>query len=158
MNSLLWIVAALGVVCIVLAALYLVVRLRNNALAADLRVTRNQKNNLMRENVHLQDDLDKSRAQCDVTAQAFTELDSLHQKVVAARDILSRECRKSEDAIAYYVGELQQCQIERDKWSKLYNELLTTYHAAQGDAHATVPLQEVAPASVKRTRKKAGQG
>ena len=75
--------------------------------------------------IKAQDALDKARAQCAVTAQAFTELDSLHQKVVA----------------------------ERDKWQGLYGELVNTLHAAQGDTHATAPLQEVAPEPVKRTRK-----
>lgn len=62
----------------------------------------------------------------DTAIQAFTELDILHQKTVA----------------------------ERAHWQGLYGELVNTLHDAQGDAHATVPLQEVAP--VKRTRKKAG--
>ena len=66
---------------------------------------------LERENAHLQDALEKSRAQFDVTAQAFTELDSLHQKVVAERQQLYAENADLREALQEAQAEIKALQM-----------------------------------------------
>jgi len=103
LNILIGIVAALGVVCLALTACFTVVNLRNSALAKDLTLTRNQNNNLMRENVQVHEDLEGTRA--TIKARDL-EMAALHEEKTALQ--LEIEHLKSPDLATHPLQEAVQ--------------------------------------------------
>jgi chromosome segregation ATPase len=81
------------------------------------------------------------------------DLKQQRDKLNTERDILSREVRKSENAIASYVGDIQQYLAQNADLREALQEAQAEIKALQMN---TIEVQEVAPVPKRTTRKKAG--